>query len=230
MIRSLVTVLLFPLLAATASICFAQTDSDTRENHERMYQVEMIIFSRSDTGSQEQWPTNIKLSYPGNAADLSSESNAPEGVIFVPANERVLNAQAATLARSGSYALLYHHAWRQMIYGSKRNFLISGGKVFNGHHELEGSISLSVAQYLKLQTNLWLTQFAAAGTPVSETWPELPEAPFEAASETDKQDYVTKRIVKINQQRTMRSNEVHYIDHPLLGIIVKIIPYDDARQ
>ena len=228
MIRQLLKFFLLWLMAS-ASISFAQTDSDTRENHERMYQVEMIIFSRPEASSQEQWPTNIKLSYPENAADLSSESSVPEGVTFVPANERLLNAQATTLARSGSYTLLYHQAWRQMIYGNKRNFLISGGKVYNGHHELEGSISLSVAQYLKVQTNLWLIQFAPAGTPVNETWPELPESPVGAEGAADKQDYVTRRIVKLSQQRTMRSNEVHYIDHPLLGIIIKIVPYDDAH-
>lgn len=232
MIRQWVNFLSLALLGLTlCNPSVAQTDTDNHEqNHERMYQVELIIFSRAESNSQEQWPTNIKLSYPDNAADLSSESSTPEGVTPVPVNERLLNAQAATLAKSGSYNLLYHRAWRQMIYGNKRNFIISGGKVVNGHHELEGSISLSVAQFLKLQTNLWLTQFAAPGTPVSQTWPELPEVPFANGGEPEKQDYVIKRIAKFNQQRTMRSNEVHYIDHPLLGIIVKIIPYEDAHQ
>jgi hypothetical protein len=197
------------------------------ENHERWYQVEMIVFSRSQGNSQEVWPKNIKLSYPANLVMLKPEGNDPTGFNVLPASERQLNAQANTLARSGSYGLLFHQAWRQMIYGRNTNIFISGGKTFNGHQELEGSISLSVSQFLKLQTNLWLTQFAPAASEPNAGWPELPTLLNDVtpASESEKtSDYVIKRTVKINQQRSMRSKEVHYIDHPLLGIVIKIVP------
>ncbi len=39
------------------------------------------------------------------------------------------------------------------------------------------------------------------------------------------QAYVTKNIVKLAQQRRMRSSEIHYLDHPKLGIIVVIEKY-----
>jgi hypothetical protein len=159
---------------------------------------------------------------------LKPEGNDPTGFNVLPASERQLNAQANTIARSGTYGLLFHQAWRQMIYGRNTNIFISGGKTFNGHQELEGSISISVSQYLKLQTNLWLTQFAPASIEQNTGWPELPTFSSDSTttSESDKApEYVIKRTVKINQQRSMRSKEVHYIDHPLLGIVIKIIPY-----
>jgi hypothetical protein len=211
-------------------IALAQTDAEpAREpvNHERLYQVELIVFGRPDTNTQETWPTNIQLSYPQNLLVVRDELNA-EGIKLLPAAERTLNPQAAVLAKSGGYTLLYHQAWRQTIYGRKTNLLITGGKTFNGHQELEGSISLSVGQYLKLQTNLWLTQFAPAGTAVAETWPELPQIPGTEATLAT-QDYLVKRVIKLNQQRSMRSNEIHYIDHPLMGVIVKIFPYDAGQ-
>lgn len=213
------------LVLFIGSSAFAQNEAESPQNHERLYQVEVIVFSRSEANPQEQWPTDLKLLYPENLLSLKSEGN--DEFDTLPANERLLNPQAATLARSGSYTLLYHQAWRQMIYGRKTNIAIAGGKVFNGHQELEGSISLSVAQYLKIQTNLWLTQFVPAGTNLAETWPELPTNPNASATEGEKtQEYVVKRIIKLSQDRSMRSNEVHYIDHPLLGVIVKIIPYE----
>ena len=216
----------FTLLVSSVNT-FAQNETDNAPSHERLYQIELIVFSRSEANPQEQWPSNIKLIYPENLLSLKSEGN--DEFAMLPANERLLNPQAATLARSGSYTLLYHQAWRQMIYGRKTNIAISGGKVFNGHQELEGSISLSVAQYLKIQTNLWLTQFVPAGTNITDVFPELPTNPSASAVEGEKtQDYLIKRIVKLNQDRSMRSNEVHYIDHPLLGVIVKIIPYEAA--
>jgi hypothetical protein len=198
------------------------------ENHERWYQVEMIVFSRSQGNSQEVWPKDIKLAYPANLVMLKPEGNDPTGFNTLPANERQLNAQANTIARSGSYVLLFHQAWRQMIYGRNTNIFISGGKTFNGHQELEGSISLSVSQFLKLQTNLWLTQFAPATTEPNSGWPELPTFLNETTTTSENEkapDYVIKRTVKISQQRSMRSKEVHYIDHPLLGIVIKIVPY-----
>ncbi len=207
-----------------SSNAFAQSEEGP-QNHERLYQVELIVFSRLEANPQEQWPTDLTLIYPENLLSLKSEGNDEFSIL--PASERLLNSQAATLARSGSYTLLYHQAWRQMIYGRKTNIAITGGKVFNGHQELEGNISLSVAQYLKIQTNLWLTQFVPAGTNISETFPELPINPNASVTEGEKtQDYLVKRTVKLSQDRSMRSNEVHYIDHPLFGVIVKIIPYE----
>lgn len=202
----------------------AQNEIESPQNHERLYQVELIVFSRTEANPQEHWPNDLTLLYPENLISLNAEGN--DEFSLRAANERLLNPQAATLAKSGTYTLLYHQAWRQTIYGRKTHIAIAGGKTFNGHQELEGNITLSVAQYLKIQTNLWFTQFAPAGTNIAESWPELPAIPYVlAATDGEKpQDYVIKRIVKVSQERTMRSNEVHYIDHPLVGIIVKIIP------
>jgi len=206
----------------------AQTETEAPQNHERLYQVELIVFARNQTAAEEHWPTDIKLSYPENLLSLKSEMSAYEEFSLLTASERQLNPHAATVSKGG-YSLLYHQAWRQMIYGRKTNIAISGGKTFNGHQELEGSISLSVGQYLRIQTNLWLTQFAPAGTHLNETWPELPALPNTFNSDGEKSDnYLVKRIVKLNQERSMRSNEIHYIDHPLLGIIVKIIPVETS--
>lgn len=214
------------IMLASSIHAIAQNETEAPQTHERMYQVELIVFSRPESNAQEHWPSDVKLGYPENLVSLKSDNSLPEGFSAVPNNERLLNPQAATLSRSGTYTLLYHQAWRQMIYGRKTNILIGGGKAFGKHQELEGNISLSVGQYLKIQTNLWLTQFAPAGTNLSETWPELPAIPNTFNESGSSQDYTIKRIVKVNQERSMRSNEVHYIDHPLLGIIIKIVPYE----
>jgi len=219
------------LLVLMANSTYAQTETDSPpQTHEKLYQIELIIFARTESNPQEYWPHDLKLGYPENLYSLNPQGNTPEGFLPVPTNERLLAPQAATLARSGSYTLLYHQAWRQMIYGRKTNLAISGGKTVGDHQELEGSIALSVGQYLKIQTNLWLTQFAVAGTNITETWPELPQLPNSGFSDTQKNsDFLIKRIVKISQERSMRSNEIHYIDHPLLGIIIKIVPYDPGN-
>lgn len=206
----------------------AQTETESPQNHERLYQVELIVFARNQAAPEEHWPTDIKLAYPENLLNLKGETSAYEEFSLLAPNERLLNPHAATVSKGG-YSLLYHQAWRQMIYGRKTHIAINGGKTFNGHQELEGSIALSVGQYLRIQTNLWLTQFVPVGSNVTETWPKLPPQPNMANNEGEtNQDYLIKRIVKLNQERSMRSNEIHYIDHPLLGIIVKIVPVETS--
>ena len=41
--------------------------------------------------------------------------------------------------------------------------------------------------------------------------------------------YPFRHAVRLHQTRRMRSGEVHYIDHPMLGIIVKITPLPDPK-
>jgi hypothetical protein len=34
-------------------------------------------------------------------------------------------------------------------------------------------------------------------------------------------------VFRLNQSRKMRSTEVHYLDHPVLGVIVLVTPYSE---
>ncbi len=42
--------------------------------------------------------------------------------------------------------------------------------------------------------------------------------------------FLIKEIVTLQQTRKMRSKELHYIDHPRMGVIVKIIPYIPTEE
>jgi hypothetical protein len=42
--------------------------------------------------------------------------------------------------------------------------------------------------------------------------------------------YSVERTVNIKQRRRMRSNELHYIDHPLLGLLIKISPVELTKS
>lgn len=50
---------------------------------------------------------------------------------------------------------------------------------------------------------------------------------LDRAFNTQKANLVTE-IVTLKQRRRMRSSELHYIDHPRLGLIIKITPYEVA--
>jgi hypothetical protein len=260
--------------ALVAPLIYAQT-----KTHEGWYQVEMIVVARKDDTGQEHWPSNITLRYPGDWVELKDPNAAinatataevapvdltKEAFYLLPANERQLNAQAQKLQRSPRFEVLFHNAWRQIITNKKASkaIIINGGQTFGQHQTLEGSIRLSVATYLELQTNLWLAQFDVnVGQEISQPWPEIPlrpnykttvinhlsldsevEAELEqalanentqwsnsnfgegtAAPEAD--NFVTRQIILLQQERDMRSSEVHYIDHPVLNVIIQVTPY-----
>jgi hypothetical protein len=54
--------------------------------------------------------------------------------------------------------------------------------------------------------------------------PSRSSTPLTAISE------IPLRAAHVNQSRRMRSNELHYIDHPLLGILVRVTPLADVSE
>ena len=262
--------------------------SQAQSNNQRWYQVEIVIFARQNPDSQEHWPTNIKLGYPlnwvelkdpNNLADQSGATNSPapadsaqqasvdllhDPFYLLPDSDKKLRNHAAALQRDPRYRILAHQAWRQFIGGQKRApaILIKGGNAFGNHRELEGSITLSVAQYLQLRTNLWFSEFEINYGQAPGEWPQLPQSPNQLRAEilaadraepaNDMSDfdqwsslntpttettlsnlsepYLTKRVVLMEQERRMRRSEMHYLDHPLFGLIIQITPYSPPAQ
>ncbi len=130
--------------------------------------------------------------------------------------------------------------------------LLRGGRVVGEHHELEGYIRIALERYLYAETDLWLSRFGSNGgnyylprQPYREAQQdllfdeELRDQSFENSPEyaeflrqnpqllqADNTPPLgaepVERIVVMKQQRRMRSDELHYIDHPLMGLLIII--------
>ncbi len=117
----------------------------------------------------------------------------PEPFATLPASERLMNAEAASLERSGQYQVLFHQAWRQTLGGPRTSpwVIIQGGARVGEHHELEGSLRIYSDTQMVAQTRLWRSRFdhgpanfAANGAMPGEAsaretgdWPSLPPPP-----------------------------------------------------
>lgn len=140
--------------------------------------------------------------------------------------------------------ILFHGVWWQpFIQNDSRDppaILIKAGKQYGNHAELEGSISFKLSRYIHISTNLWLSEFAANVTdpaspvePLSSPWPALPSSPDQAEAplvdSAAPESYVPSRVILIKQSRRMRSEETHYIDHPNIGIVVRLTPQPEKK-
>lgn len=55
---------------------------------------------------------------------------------------------------------------------------------------------------------------------------ETPRLPAATTTAEVAEPYLPQRIILLEDERRIRQGELHYIDHPLLGIVVQITPYE----
>ena len=207
----------------------------------RWYQVEVIIFTQQDRYGTEAAPQDIDLQYPLRVTHFGEGDFSQ-----LPKEQRQLNADAYTLARTGVYKVLFHEAWRQAGKSQEHTswLLIKGGEQLGDHYQLEGSLKLYLNSYLHLVTNLWLlTPADAYSTPSTSTTtstttttsvyastrdlPPLPGEPSSGAQSlgTSTSSYPAvplKEIYTFEQSDRLELGKIHYLDHPKMGILVKV--------
>ena len=193
------------------------------QNEGRWYQVELLIFKRSEAiaNHSERWHQNPELNYPKKIRYLPQT---------LPNNTHELGGHNYTLRRSEDYQVLFHEKWQQQMWGEENTsaLIIRGGQSFGQHKELEGTVKIHIGRYLHLTTDLWLSEFnnTDLSRSQSKAYYQLPPLP---GAQQSGSDFFTERpspsrIITVREKRSMRSKETHYIDHPLVGIIVRMLP------
>ncbi len=245
-------------------------------------QVDLIVFRNLDAASaaDERWPAQPALGYPASLRFLIDPASGPDagspaagaagatGAVAPPVpfallapSESLLGDAAARIAGSQNYRLLTHLSWRQPAPGNAaEHVLVTGGRPWGEHRELEGYVSLSRANFVHVTTHLWLNDFAEAGAggdtigdgvalpplprppqplPAPEAAPLAGAEPVagESAPVTTADTATPGKPVVVEPARAQRSvlleasrrvapGEVHYIDHPLFGAVLKVEPWD----
>ncbi len=100
---------------------------------------------------------------------------------------------------------------------------------------LSGSVTLKLGRYLHFETRL---QYRLAAQVDETIDPVVVQPVFEkadaasgATAEYGAESYAepaapAQQLFLMNESRRMRSGELHYIDHPLFGVLVQVTPYD----
>ena len=184
-------------------------------------ELEPLPDDGSDTLTTDKYGIEIE---PGKA-----EHPEINGVINITHNvSNALADHVAKLKRSSRYNVLLHQSWQQI--GLDNTDAVSIGvdtseienediEIFSTGHKpaktdnkklkssIQGSIKLVLGRYLHVHTDL---HYKRINKLYRSDSPALYNEKYDEFS--------------IKSQRRMRSNELHYIDHPLLGILVIVTP------
>ena len=177
------------------------------------YEFEVLIFQRLNkgAGSTELWPLEDEIRewqdvIPFDTKGKSTiKDDKPIPYRPLPAAERRLNDIWTRFRNSRNYRPLYHVAWRQQVVNPDDAQAIYISLLPEEEEvpgmmtlpKLEGTLKLGVKRYLHISTDLLFRQFSDEG---------LTTYPMQA-------------------QRRMRSGKLHYLDHPLLGVLVQAEKY-----
>lgn len=190
-----------PLLQTAACLLMLLAGSLPVQAAPAIYDVEVIIFTNStsgDSGEHSNRPTAVS----GNTAAFR------EGEFTELARGLYrLDAISNALQQSRGYSVLFHRAWRQLATGREAAAAYPVHSLVSGSSGVEGNVRLVLERYLHLDVNLLLMSARGTGGAVYSDGPgSVP-------------------VYELREKRRIRSNEVHYFDHPRFGMIARVTPY-----
>lgn len=218
-----------------------------------LYRVELLIFEQSSlSGDNEIWPAETDYPPLGNATDINPHQN----LLPLPAEEAEFGRIIAALERSSIYQPLWHGIWLQPGWDSDmaRTIRIDvkpedklpveidsatvkssasqpnqppawvalGEQANNRDSLLVGTVTISRARYLHAALDLIYEE------PGNQS-DRSPDTGMSANSLWTVDTPVTldrPTPIRMVQSRRMRSKELHYIDNPRLGALIKITPVE----
>lgn len=238
--------LLATMVALTAPAYSAE------EKETPWYQVSLVIFKhRNSPMGNETWPTpeSLNLSFPQGILELEPKvENDSDWVAFrdTQALDEEFKQALQSIKLSSNYEIMSTAIWNQPALDGHNAIpiLIQAGNEYGGYYELEGSITLVVSRYLHLKTDLWLSEYIQKVEMIAPWWETSNIITDDATADSGSFDstyqeidfsstsysetvtrYESVRTVVLNESRRMRSGELHYLDNPMFGVMVKVIPY-----
>ena len=164
------------------------------------YDVEILVFENLRTdGSEELW----RAQNPEENIDgfETSTGTTPVGMdggrgIYPLQGAKNMQAIADAMRRSSLYRPLLHWRWRQPGWERGQAVPLELRTTDSSGALLQGTVSVALSRYLHLTADLRLIESEAGAS------------------------------MTLRETRRMRSGELHYLDHPRFGVLVRITPYE----
>ncbi len=222
--KILITLLL--LFAVTTNCTLAGAQSALKQYH-----VEIILFedARDRYLNSENWNKTVKIKHqqPTSGSDKLNKNVNSER--FQSIKPTMLKKQYKRLNVSSQYNVLFYGAWIQAGLNKNTAFEINIEALENTHtsrstNTLSGTFRLVLSRFLHMHSQLNYHR----KIPLDN----YSEAALTSASQTIYNEMTTGKALyqfytyPINSHRRMRSRVLHYIDHPLVGMLIQINPIE----
>lgn len=168
------------------------------------------------------------------ALNENQQNAVNDAWIILPTEQHKLTAEAGHLKVSKEYNVLFHQAWRQPMVTAEQSswVVVRGGERFTDQYSLQGSIRFSLRRYLHARTDLYLQELAPIKN-IQNNSIEIDETSTDRSTTNELSPeimYQALRTFRLQQSRRMRSVELHYIDSPVIGVLIKITPYNNEDE
>jgi hypothetical protein len=201
------------------------------------------------TANSEKEPTDEEIAELEEAAlDTDNSNETLEAFVALSEFERQMNDERETIDSNRKHRVLFHEAWNQPV-PNRDNVIpirIDGGEKYGRQAELQGYINLYVERYLHLTAQLSFIEYEKSRDPfsffsesdadisVSDTMDEFGGFSLINAdsllnnrvSRKSNDFFISTSVALLNENRRMRSKEIHYFDNPKFGMIVLITPIE----
>lgn len=196
-----------------------------------------------DSIDQHWWaPLSVTTSADDFWQRLGLQSAPQQGddntqILMQPVNNHSIDESAferreKQLNRLKYSRVVWQHAWTEPVQAKASAFIhplnINSVQRQNGIH-ISGSVTVYLSRYLHAQTDL-VVQYskpsALAQLSDSAYSATAPSPSLFVPNQTPAMHNTSTltRAARVMLSRRMRSNELHYLDHPMLGLVVRIIP------
>ncbi|WP_291946476.1 CsiV family protein [Marinobacter sp.] len=230
--RLLARTLLTGFLLTTAMVSHAQQTPDD------YYRAEFVILERIvDPAAVNERMVNRKVSAPVDTNEtlyrVAGDGTTRSSLKLVSRNELHLGNAANRLERSGRYRVLMSAGWYEAFppdyKGKPLRIEIGDWLQQAGQRAIEGNITIDRQRYLHVAVHLnhWqegkvasrgITQGDSDPSPAADL--ASTSAPVAGAKLTLQPEVPLELLTWIRETRRMRSEEIHFLDSPTIGVLV----------
>ncbi|MGO1502973.1 MAG: CsiV family protein [Marinobacter sp.] len=231
--RLLAHTLLTALLATSSMVSHAQQTSKD------LYRAEFVILERIvDPDAVNERMVNREVEPPVDTGEtlyrVTQGGSASSSLKLVNRNQLHLGNAASRLENSGKYRVLMSAGWYEAFppdyKGQPLRIEIGDWLEQAGQREIEGNITIDRQRYLHVAVHLNHWQESKVAAPVDiaedgstealETTPPPTPTPTAGAELSFQPEVPLELLTWIRETRRMRSEEIHFLDSPTIGVLV----------
>ncbi|RFA24561.1 hypothetical protein CAI21_21245 [Alkalilimnicola ehrlichii] len=242
------------LAAACLAAMLAIGSGSALADERTWYDIEIIIFEQREAGGhdRERWRSDAPDPIAGNIAELSNtvvRGNEKTAFATLPSDRLQLRGLYRRLEQADDYRPLLHLGWRQEGFSRTDAPSVALPQGWMPRDPEEGML-LELNERLSQQlgrTDVYgpiQDSSASAAAPSARSGPPLYGLVrlyrerflhvavdlryFREGGSDIRYSYLNgeEPLFTMTQRRRMRSGELHYLDHPVLGVLVQVTPVE----